>query len=66
MSAEEEKRFQLTNSCWICDKLFDVEDDKVRDDCHITGKYRGVVHWSCNINLKLTKKIPVIFHDLRR
>ena len=20
MSAEEEKRFQLTNSCWICDK----------------------------------------------
>ena len=34
MSAEEEK-FQLSNSCWICDKLFDVEDDKVRDHCHI-------------------------------
>ena len=31
MPAEEEERFQLTNSCWICDKLFDVEDDKVRD-----------------------------------
>ena len=30
-AAEEEERFQLTNSCWICDKLFDVEDDKVRD-----------------------------------
>ena len=37
MSAEEE-RFQLTNSCWFCDKLFDVGDDKVRDHCHITGK----------------------------
>ena len=24
MSAEEEEKFQLTNSCWICDKLFDV------------------------------------------
>ena len=26
MSAEE--RFQLSNSCWICDELFDVGDDK--------------------------------------
>ena len=65
ISAEEEERFQLKNSCWICDKLFDVGDDKVRDHCHITGKYRGAAHWSCNINLKLTKKIPVIFHNLR-
>ena len=37
----------------------------MRDHCHITVKYRGVAHWSCNINLKLTKKIPVIFHNLR-
>ena len=65
ISAEEEERFQLSNSCWICDKLFDVGDDKVRDHCHITGKYRSGTHWSCNINLKLSKKIPVIFHDLR-
>ena len=64
MSAEEEERFQLSNSCWICDKLFDVGDDKVRDHCHIAGKYRGAAHWSCNINLKLNKKIPVIFHNL--
>ena len=56
MSAEEEERFQLTSSYWICDKLFDVGDNKVRDNCHITGKYRGVAHWSCNINLELTKK----------
>ena len=65
MSAEEEERFELSNSCWICDKLFDVGDDKVRDHCHITGKYRGAAHWSCNVNLKLSKKIPVIFHNLR-
>ena len=25
MSAVEEERFQLSNSCWICDKLFDVK-----------------------------------------
>ena len=34
ISAEEE-RFQASNSCWICNKLFDVGDDKVRYHCHI-------------------------------
>ena len=57
MSAEEEERFQLANSCWICDKLFDVGDDKVRDHCHIARKYRDAAHCICNINLKLSKKI---------
>ena len=65
MSAEEEEKFQLSDSCWICNKLFDVGDEKVRDHCHITGKYRGAAHFSCNANLKLSKKVPVIFHNLR-
>ena len=65
MSAEDEERFQLHNIYWMCGKLFGVGDNKVRDYCHITGKLRGSAHWSCNINFKLTKKIPVIFHDLR-
>ena len=41
MSAEDEERSWLSNKCWICNKLFDVGDDKVRGHCHITGKYRG-------------------------
>ena len=65
MYAEYEERFQSSNKCWICDKLFNVGDNKVIDVCHITGKDRDSAHWSCNINLKLTKKIPVIFHNLR-
>ena len=59
MPTEEEERFQLANSCWICVKLFDV------GDCHITEKYRGASHWSCSINLKMSKENPVIFHNLR-
>ena len=64
MYTEEEKRVQLANSCWICDKLFDVGDDKVRDHCHITNN-RGASHWSCNINLKVSRKIPAVFYNLR-
>ena len=62
---EEEHLFQQSNSCWICKKIIDNEDEKVRDHCHITGKVRGSTHWDCNINFQLTKKIPVIFHNLK-
>ena len=65
MSAEEQEQFQSSNTCWICEKLIDNDDEKVRDHCHVTGKFRGAAHWSCNINLQLTKKVPVIFHNLR-
>ena len=65
MFAEDEQIFQSGNKCWMCNKLFDVGDNKVRDHCHITGKYRGSAHCSCNINLRLPIKVPVIFHNLR-
>ena len=58
--------FQQSNSCWICEKRIDNDEGKVRDHCHVTGKFRGAAHWSCNINFELTKKIPVIFHSFRR
>ena len=65
ITSGEEERFQLSNNCWICEKLFDVGDDKVRGHCHIRGEYRGAARWSCNVNLKLSKENPVIFHNLR-
>ena len=36
---EEEDQFQSSNNCMYCNKVF--KDDKVRDHCHFTGKYRG-------------------------
>ena len=32
----------------ICNKTIIKNKDKVRDHCHITGKYRGPAHRECN------------------
>ena len=64
MSAEE-KKIVMSNICWICNKLFEIGDEKVRDHCHISGKYRGAAYRVYNINLKISKKVPVIFHNLK-
>ena len=31
----------------------------------ISTTFSGAAHWSCKVNLTLTKKVPVIFHNLR-
>ena len=64
MSAEKNERFDMNDICWICGKLIGG-DDKVRDHGRITRKYRGSAHYSYNINLKISKKVPVIFHNLK-
>ena len=38
---------------------------EVRDHCHVTGKFRGAAHNKCHINLKLPRKLPIIFHNLQ-
>ena len=45
ITEEDEENFQSSNICWIYEKL--IDDEKVRDHCHITGKFRGAAHWSC-------------------
>ena len=68
MTKENEEEFQKAEECHICNKKYSDKDIRVRDHCHITGKYRGSAHQECNLQLKLNPekvKIPVIFHNLR-
>ena len=61
LTKEEEEDYNNQKVCYICKKEF--IDDKVRDHCHYTGKYRGAVHNTCNLRYKIPKNIPVIFHN---
>ena len=68
MTEENEQEFKKATTCHICDKEYTEKDIRVRDHCHITGKYRGSAHMDCNLQLRINPKqikIPVIFHNLR-
>ena len=54
MSKDEQQEFQSKSTCSICEKLIDYYDEKVSGHCHVTAKFIGVVHWSCNIFVSLT------------
>lgn len=54
--------FRNATKCHICNHmLFSV---RVRDHCHVTGRYRGAAHRHCNLQYKIPKFIPVVFHNL--
>ena len=48
MHEEKEHLFQESNSYWICEKLIDNDNEKVRDHFHVTETFRGAAHWGCN------------------
>ena len=65
MTKKDNRDFENSTKCWICDNAYVDGDVKVRDNCDITGKYRGSAHRGCNINIKLNHKIPAVFHNLK-
>ena len=68
MTEVDKQCFKTMNRCHICGEKYTDKDVRVRDYCHITGKFRGSAHQECNLKLRIKPediKIPVIFHNLR-
>ena len=68
MSGRDEKSFLKAKCCHICKKKYREDEVPVRDHCHVTGKYRGSAHQSCNLKWQILAekiKIPVVFHNLK-
>ena len=63
MTEENEEDYKNDNICRFCEK--NIESDKVRDHCHLTGNYRGPAHSKCNINVTQDQSnfVPFIFHN---
>ena len=59
---EDRKQFNKASDCWICGE--ELGNDRVRDHCHFTGRYRGPAHNSCNLKYRKPNNISVFFHNL--
>ena len=67
--AKKQGKMHNKQQVWyICKKRFSTDDGKkryfkVKDHCHFTGKYRGAAHDICDLKYKISKEIPVVFHN---
>ena len=53
MTEQDTQDFANATQCYICEgeiKPNDKKGYKVKDHCHITGKYRGCAHNVCKVN----------------
>ena len=69
MKPKDKIDYKKATICHICERGIPKEGDdprfkKVRDHCHLTGKFRGAAHNKCNLEYRLPKFYPVIFHNL--
>ena len=65
LTTEEKIHHDKQKVCYICKKEFhnNKKQQKVKDHCHYTGKYRGAAHNICNLRYKIPKEILVVFHN---
>ena len=67
LTTEEKIYHNKQKICYICKKEFSSNNEKknckVRDHCHYTGKYRGAARNICNLRYKVSKEIPIVFHN---
>ncbi|XP_051173172.1 uncharacterized protein LOC127289339 [Leptopilina boulardi] len=64
LTPQQVSDFNRAVMCHICHQKIPANVKKVRDHCHLTGKYRGAAHESCNLNYQDCQTIPVVFHNL--
>ena len=48
--------------CHVCNE--ELDKDRVRDHCHLSGKFRGAAHEIRKLKYKVPKFFPVVFHNL--
>jgi len=62
MSENDTRRNNANNICNLCKQSFTTVG-KVRDHCHLTGKFRQSLCFKCNLDLKQPKFVPCFLHN---
>ena len=62
MTMHDKLVYDNSTLCHICNE--ELGKGRVRDHCHLTGKFRGAAHEACNLKYRVPKFFPVVFHNL--
>ena len=71
LTDEEKRSHKKSKYCHICETKFSYDENneryreyrKVRDHDHYTSKSRGTAYSKCNLDYKVPKEIPIVFHN---
>ena len=54
--------YDNSTNCHIWNE--ELGEDRVRDHCHLSGKFRGAAREVCNLKYKVSTFFPVVFLNL--
>ena len=62
MTRHDKLVYDNSTICHICNE--ELGKDRVRDHCHLSGKFRDAAHEVCNLKYKDPTFFTVVFHNL--
>ena len=62
MTRHDKFVYDNSTNCHICNE--ELGKDRVRDHCHLSGKFRGAAHEVFNLKYKIPTSFSVVFHNL--
>lgn len=63
LTEEEQERFLSATCCESCQSEFSLLNRPVRDHSHVTGAFRAVLCFECNLKRQEQRFIPVFIHN---
>ena len=59
MTMHDKMAYDNSTLCHICNE--ELGEDRVRDHCHLSGKFRGAAHELCNLNTRFQSSSQLYF-----
>ena len=65
MTKKDHEDFINSSKCCICKKAYEEVKVKVKEHDGITRNYQKFLNEECSLNLSLSKKVLVVFYNLK-